>query len=326
MGGPAFASSAVRLTSFGRLTAVTRVEVDTVWADEVGMRAAAEADAMRVERIYRESLPPEEQAAAQQEQAVDVDAQTLASVPWTMIELSYAPYALGPQLVDEVFQAGGNAGVDELMNNPPTDEQLISPWSWDPRSTPDTVPTDAVAPAGATVIENNAQLSVLQVLVAMDAWLVWSLARGSLDTWVSGTYTTYRTAPDGPLCVAIAAAFNGPPEVFRDAVLWWSGAMGMPATPTIEASTVHFSLCARGAASTLPPKPAVSTTLAILIEAAAVPPDADTPQKVQSMLCAARKVIDDAALAPLLQAATSTPEQDATVQRAFMEAAASCGV
>jgi hypothetical protein len=159
----------------------------------------------------------------------------------------------------------------------------------------------------------------------MDAWLTWSLARGALDTWVSGTYTTYRASPSGPLCVAIAAAFSGSPEVFRDAVLWWSGAMGFPTTAAIDDRTVHFSLCARGATSTMPPKPLVSTTLAIVIESAAVPTEADTPKKVQSMLCAARKVIDDPQLAPLLQAASTTPEQDATLQRAFMVAAASCG-
>ena len=292
---------------------------------EVGMRAAAEADAMRVEQQYLESLPPDEQAAAKQEQSVDVDDTTLDSVPWTMVELAYAPYILGPQLVGEVFETGGNAGVDELMKYPPTDEQLISPWSWHPATAPDIAATDAEATAGSTIIEHNSKLSVLQVLVAMDAWLSWSMARGALDTWVSGTYTTYRATPTGPLCVAIAAAFSDRPEVFRDAVMWWSGAMGVPTTATLDGSTVHFSLCARGPASTLPPKPVVSTTLAIVIEAAAVPSEADTPQKVQSMLCAARKVIDDPGLAPLLQAATTTPDQDATLQRAFMEAAASCG-
>lgn len=148
--------------------------------------------------------------------------------------------------------------------------------------------------------------------------------RGALDTWVSGTYTTYRTTPTGPLCVAIAAAFNGAPDAFRDAVLWWSGAMGVPATPTVEGSTVHFSLCARGATSTLPPKPTVSTTLAIVIESSAVTAGEDTPGDVRRMLCAARRVIDDPTLAPILQAEVTSPEQDATVQRSFMAAAAAC--
>jgi hypothetical protein len=291
---------------------------------EVGMRAAAEADAMRVEQAYLDSLPPEERATATAEQSVGVDSTTLASVPWTIVELAYAPYVLGPQLVDDVYQSKGNAGVDDLMTYPPTDEQLISPWSWQPNSSPDEVPTDAAAPEGATILERNAELSVLQVLVSMDAWLSWSMARGALDTWVSGTYTTYRMTPTGPLCVAIAAAFNGPPDTFRDAVLWWTGAMGAPATPTVEGSTVHFSLCARGATSTLPPEPSVSTTLAIVIESAAVTTGTDSPADVRMMLCAARKVIDDPSLAPILKAQATSPEQDATVQKSFMAAAAAC--
>lgn len=293
-------------------------------SDEVGMRAAAEADAMRVERAYLDSLPPEERAAAVQEQSTGGLDPSLASVPWTIVELAYAPYVLGPQLVDEIYQSKGNAGVDDLMTYPPTDEQLISPWSWQPNSAPDRVATDAQAPAGATILEDNAELSVLQVLVSMDAWLSWSMARGALDTWVSGTYTTYRGTPTGPLCVAIAAAFNGPPDAFRDAVMWWSGAMGTPATPTVDGSTVHFTLCARGATSTLPPEPTVSTTLAIVIESAAVTAGTDSPADVRMMLCAARKVIDDPTLAPILKAEATSPEQDATVQQSFMAAAAAC--
>jgi hypothetical protein len=294
-------------------------------SDEAGMRATAEADAMRVEAQYRASLTPEEQAAAKQAPAVDADAATLASVPWTLAELQYAPYVLGPRLVNAVFSAKGNAGVDELMSQPPSDEQLISPWSWRPGDPPVDAATTATAPEGATVIEANQPLSLLQMLVSMDAWLTWTKARTALDHWIGGTYTSYRTTPTAPLCVAIAAAFDTSAEQFADAVIWWTAAMGSPATPVVDGQRVSFSVCARGANGAVPPQPAVSTTTAILVEANAVPPEADTPSKVQTLLCAARTVIDDPALAPAFSAGPPAVDKDAALQQRFMLAAAACG-
>jgi hypothetical protein len=294
--------------------------------DEAGMKATAEADAMRVEAAFRASLAPEEQTAAQQTPAPAADAASLSAVPWTLVELQYVPYVLGPRLVDDVFTAKGNAGVDELMAQPPTDRQLISPWSWRPGAEPTAaMSTHADAPEGSSIIESNQPLSVVQMLVSMDAWLTWTMARSALDNWVGGTYTSYRSGPSGPLCVAIAAAFDGPADRFADAVIWWTTAMGSPSTPIVNGQYVTFSLCARGASGALPPQPAVSTTTAILVEATSVAPAGDTPSEVQTLLCAARTVIDDPALAPAFRAGPSVIEKDANVSRRFMTAAAACG-
>lgn len=292
--------------------------------DEAGMKATAEADAMRVEAAFRATLTPEEQAAAQQTAAPAADAASLSVVPWTLVELQYVPYVLGPRLVDDVFTAKGNAGVDELMAQPPTDQQLISPWSWRPGAAPVTVSTHADAPEGSSIIESNQPLSVVQMLVSMDAWLSWTMARSALDHWAGGTYTSYRSSPTGPLCLAIAAAFDGPADRFADAVIWWTTAMGAPATPVLNGQYVTFSLCARGASGALPPQPVVSTTTAILVEATSVAPAVDTPSEVQTLLCAARTVIDDPALAPAFRAGPSVIEKDANVSRRFMSAAAAC--
>jgi hypothetical protein len=294
-------------------------------SDEPGMKATAEADAMRVEAAYRAGLSSEEQVAAQQAPPPAADAASMAAVPWTLVELQYAPYVLGPRLVNDVFTARGNAGVDELMTQPPTDEQLISPWSWHAGDPPTSITTEAVAPEGSTVVESNKPLSVLQMLVSMDAWLTWTMARSALDHWVGGTYTSYRTSPSGPLCVAIAAVFDGPGDRFADAVIWWTTAMGAAATPVVNGQYVTFSVCARGASGALPPQPQVSTTTAILVEANSVPADADTPGKVQTLLCAARTVIDDPALAPTFHAGPVVIAQNATMSQRFMAAAAACG-
>ncbi len=294
-------------------------------SDEAGMRATAEADAMRVELQYRATLTPEEQTAAAQPPPVDADAATLAAVPWTLAELQYAPYVLGPRLVNAVFDAKGNAGVDELMSQPPSDEQLISPWSWRPGDTPATADIVAAAPEGAVVVAENQPLSLLQMLVSMDAWLSWTKARSALDHWIGGTYTSYRDTPTSPLCLAVNTAFEMSAEQFADAVIWWTAAMGSPATPVVDGQRVSFTVCARGASGALPPQPTVSTTTAILVEANAVPPEADTPAKVQTLLCAARTVIDDPALAPAFKSGPPVVDANATLQQRFMLAAAACG-
>jgi hypothetical protein len=152
------------------------------------------------------------------------------------------------------------------------------------------------------------------------------MARSALDSWAGGSYTSYRTTPRGPLCVAIAAAFDGPADRFAEAVTWWTAAMGRPATPLVNGQLVTFSICARGVGGTLPPEPAVSTTSAILVETSSVPSAAaDTPAKVQTLLCAVRTVIDDPALAPVISAGPAVVAKDANVLKRFLNAAATCG-
>jgi hypothetical protein len=142
----------------------------------------------------------------------------------------------------------------------------------------------------------------MQLLVMLDAWLPWTMARGSLDTMSGAAYTTYRYGAGGPLCMTAAVRFDGDPSPFVEAMLWWAGASGSRATPIVEGTVVRFEACSRGAAATSPPLPLISPSREVLIENSAVPVGAAVGgvTDAKPFLCMARTMIDDPNTAPLL--------------------------
>ena len=294
-------------------------------AGEVPMRSIAEADAMRVEDAYLAGLPPDEQAAARAADTMSSDdLGQLATVPWPVVEFQYAPYVLGPALVRSVFERRGNAGVDQLLADPPTEEQLIASWQWRPDTEDPQVGITVVAPPDVEVLEDSTPMSMLEMVVMLDAWLPWTLARSALDHWQSAAYTSYRKVPGGPLCVSVSTALEGDTTTFVAAVTWWSATIGSPTRPFERDGTVTFEVCARGATGANPPPPAVQPTTAMLLENAAVPPTANDLASATPHLCAARQVIDDPNVGPLLTVMRS-PEQQARVDAALAAARATCG-
>ena len=294
-------------------------------AGDVPMRSIAEADAMRVEEAYLASLAPEDQAAARAADTLSADAMgQLAAVPWPVVEFQYAPYVLGPALVRSVFDRRGNPGVDDLLAHPPTEEQLIANWQWRPDGTEPVVGITAVAPQGAEVLEDSTPMSMLEMVVMLDAWLPWTLARSAVDHWQSAAYTSYRKVPGGPLCVSVTTALEGETDTFVAAVTWWAATIGSPTRPFERDGMVTFEVCARGATGANPPAPVVQPTTAMLLENSAVPPTANDIATAAPHLCAARTVIDDPNIAPLLTVLRS-PQQQAQVDAALATARATCG-
>ena len=294
-------------------------------AGDVPMRSIAEADAMRIEEAYLASLTPEEQASARAADTMTSDAAAqLATVPWPVVEFQYAPYVLGPALLRTVVDRRGNAGADDLLSNPPTEEQLIASWQWRPGVEVPSVGITAIAPTDADVIEDSTPLSMLEMVVMLDAWLPWTLARSALDHWQAAAYTSYHKVPGGPLCVTVSTALEGDTTTFVAAVTWWSAVIGSPTRPFERDGTVTFEVCARGATGTNPPPPVVQPTTAMLLENSAVPSTANDLATAGAHLCAARTVIDDPNMAPLLTVLRS-PEQQAQVEAALAAARVTCG-
>jgi len=294
-------------------------------AGDVPMRSIAEADAMRIEDAYLATLTPEDQAAARAADTMSADdAGQLATVPWPVVEFQYAPYVLGPALLRSVLDRRGNAGVDDLLGNPPTEEQLIASWKWRPDSDEPSVGITAVEPQGAQVLEDSTPLSMLEMVVMLDAWLPWTLARSAVDHWQSAAYTSYRKTPGGPLCVTVTTALDGDAATFVAAITWWSTTIGSPTRPYERDGMVTFEVCARGATGANPPPPVVQPTTAMLLENAAVPATANDLATATPHLCAARAVIDDPNTAPLLTMMRS-PQQQAQVEAALAAARAACG-
>lgn len=297
--------------------------------NDLEFRAVVEADALRVENVYRDTLSPAEQEQADSGNTLTEDAQTeLDEVPWALIEESYAPYVIGPNLIDTVFAERGNEGVNRLISAPPTEEILLSPWLFGTEQPRPTI--ILVAPADSTSIDDLQLMSPVEMLIMLDAWLPFGEARAALDGWGNGSYTAYETA-SGPICFTVKAAFDdkAAATVFRDTVTRWGAAMGSSLSPSLTDETVEFEACDRGADAPPTPDPVIAPLLALTIELDAIGlagPD-PTPEQIADYRCFAATLIDDPAAAPLLASREEfTAEQDATFNALTDAAASACGV
>jgi hypothetical protein len=119
--------------------------------DEAGFafQALTEGSASRVETAYRETLTPDEQVAASEQEAEIAAGSDLASLPPILLVESQFPYVDGEAFVDAVVDAQGLDGLDDTFATPPTTtEQIMEPDSWLRGEEPDAVAEpDADGPA-----------------------------------------------------------------------------------------------------------------------------------------------------------------------------------
>jgi len=301
-------------------------ELATGGPNDLELRSVVEADALRVEDVYIETLSDAEQASANQANSLAPDdEQGLSDVPWAVVEQRYAPYVLGPMLVGDVFAADGNEGVNELIRTPPTEEILLNPWLYgDPGQEP--VDVNVEVPLGTTAIDEPQPLSQVDMLIMLDAWLPWTQARQALDGWAGSGYTSYQR--EGTVCFTATVTFDDSADKFATAVTAWAAAAGSSATPTTIVNDVTFEACNRGPAAKDPLSPVISPLQALQVEhesiARAGPaPDAAEVEKYQ---CFAARVVDDELIAPLLFKTTLNSDEQALFRWQSTIAANECGV
>lgn len=297
--------------------------------NDLEFRAIVEADALRVENVYRATLSAAEQQEADAGNILGDDAETaLDEVPWALLDQSYAPYVLGPNLVDDVFADRGNDGVDRLISAPPTEEILLNPWLF---GTEQPVPTVILtAPPGSISIEPTQRLSPVEMLIILDAWLPFGRARLALEGWGSGSYVSYETT-DGVVCFAAKVAFDdgAAATTFRDVVDEWGEAMGSKVFPNLDDDAVEFEACDRGAQAEPTPEPIITPLFAITLEHDAIGIAGTDPsaKEIEGYQCFAATLVDDPIAAPLLAAEDEfTAEQQLVFDTQADLAAAACGV
>jgi hypothetical protein len=105
-----------------------------------------EGDAVRIEDEYRNSLPVDERAQAQNEAS---SGQIPTDIPRVLIELLTFPYVAGPPFDTTVVYLRGQQGLDDALRKPPTTTaQLLHPeryFSGDAGQTVAKPPTDGAA-------------------------------------------------------------------------------------------------------------------------------------------------------------------------------------
>lgn len=286
--------------------------------DDLQVRSVVEADAMRIENRYVDSLPASERAASDEGTSLDAGGSAaLADVPWAMMETDFAPYVLGPSFLEIVEQLGGAAAVDDALRDPPDQEQLLDPWSYVNR-TPGSeapAPPTAYAPVGADVIYRSSTFELFDATVMLDAWLPWQQTRRALDGWNGGAMIVYAEGDQVCTSIAIREDDAAGAQRLADAVTAWSAASGSTATPTIGADdlgapTVTFDPCQRADGAPIPSQPTLSTSYELTFENNIVQSGQDNGTVDHRVArCAARLLIDDPAFNELAYVDELTPEQ-----------------
>jgi hypothetical protein len=91
-----------------------------------GFTALVEGNARRIDDIYRTSvLTPAEQTAADAEELAIGSDTDFTDLPLVLLEQLYAPYILGPSLVDAILDDGGQERLDAAYVTPPTTSEAL---------------------------------------------------------------------------------------------------------------------------------------------------------------------------------------------------------
>lgn len=169
------------------------------------LRALAEGDATKVEEAYVDEVltDAERKAYEKESQQTGDDAKDELdkSVPPILTTLFAAPYILGPELITALDEKGGWETINEALEEPPTEEVLFDPTTYDTDAAKP-VTVEIAAPKGAEALEESEfgpTTWYLMLASRMDP----ALALGATDGWGGDRYVVYRE--DEKVCIAIAA-------------------------------------------------------------------------------------------------------------------------
>jgi hypothetical protein len=169
-----------------------------------GLQGLVEGDAVRIERRYLDSLSGREQKAAEAEEAA-AGAGIDPGIPRVLLQIVAFPYFAGPQFATAVFEAGGQARLDEAYATPPTtSEHLLHPE----RFLAGDGPREVAAPkAGGKVIDEGV-LGELGLLLVLNA--TGTSGERAATGWGGDRYVAWR---DGDhTCVRTTLTMDSPQD------------------------------------------------------------------------------------------------------------------
>ena len=215
------------------------------------MDAIIEGDADRIEHLYDNSLPPQQQQALTEGQRVETAQarKRLVGVPPIVITLQTSPYTLGEGLVQTVEAGGGNAAVDRLLRTPPTHEaSLLDPFRYlDGHSGATRVATPALK-AGEKQFDSG-EFGVLTLYFMLAERLPLEQALAAADAWGGDAYVGYERG--GTTCARASFVGQTPSGTnLIDSALqqWAAAAPGSSASVQQVGGRVLFESCDPGTA------------------------------------------------------------------------------
>jgi hypothetical protein len=293
---------------------------------ETGFRSLAEADAVRVEDSYVDTLSSADAKAFEATRAKQEKAAAVPDVPEAIVDDLGFPYVFGPAFVATLEQQGGNGAVDKAFNRPPTSEAQIV----DPQSYLDGVTVTKVAApelkSGQKRIEKPHDIGQVSMLEVLGSRLPYDQAWGALQGWTGDQGLSYRE--NGKVCFAgdVALKDQARADTYETAAKAWAATMPAATVTRLSPTLVDLRSCDPGAAYThAVPEPSAFKTLGLRSEIAAELQKAGLKRAVAT--CATDATIAKLGAAPLLALNDSADEKDprlAQVQRTIQQSVAVC--
>jgi hypothetical protein len=178
-----------------------RPDIDDSEGEEgFGFDAVVEGNAVRIEERYLDTFSEQERAEYSEEEAELLSSFPAFSIPSVVIELLAAPYLLGPPLVDEVLDDGGQDGLDDAFSHPPvTSEQVMVPGKFLEDEGPVPVEVDDDIGGGAA---SRGAFGAFLLELLLDQELDSSAVEEAVDGWGGDGYVAWER--DGEACVRLA--------------------------------------------------------------------------------------------------------------------------
>jgi hypothetical protein len=282
--------------------------------EDTAFRTLVEADALRVEDAYVQSLPDADRKVIDAEEQQQAGGADFAGVPPILTELFALPYVFGPPFIDALVADGGTKAVDRAFRTPPTtEEDILDPTSYLAGEQPAKVAAPKVG-AGEKAVDQPDDFGMLSLLLVLGERLPFPQAWAAVDGWKGDASIGYRSK--GRDCIRVRTLLDTPADAaeLRDAVQAW--AAGRPtAVTTITGRTVQFSSCDPGTttATNDPSRPRTFEVLQLRVELLASLQEGGLPHPVAE--CAADTVLRDHDPKQLLDVVTIADPTDARIVR-----------
>lgn len=229
-----------------------------------GYRTTVEADAVSVEAAYEATMSTADQAAA--DDAKDTGSLSpaeLKAYPPALYDFESFPYTIGPSFLEAVRAARGQAGVDEALANPPTqDAELLQPDRYlNPPAMVTLIPPGVGQNERLLQRADLGEFGLLEVLASHGPFAPAWFALESYSNDVGIAYTV-----DGTVCQRVAVSFirpAGATQFVTAAATWTKAVPG--AKVTRNGDTVQLEACDPGVAA--PPPPTVSVLVRVAFRA-----------------------------------------------------------
>ena len=217
---------------------------------DAAFTAVIEADALRIEDDYKETLTEEERRAVDSAEAAMADGVDLEGVPRILTELFQAPYVLGPPFLDAIERERGKKGIDQAFTartRPSTEEHIANPQAYFDGDNASKVETPKLR-SGEKRVGDPDDFGMISLLLVLGERLSFPQAWAAVDGWKGDASIGYSSDGKDCLRVRVQVDSSSDGDELEQALQAWGE--GRPTTTTrVGPRMVEFASCDPGAAA-----------------------------------------------------------------------------